>query len=291
LPNVPADWRLVYGDVDLPFGSIGSGYVFPSPPEIGSPDLTNDDARRARADGVLFGQDTRGGTTVAFDVDVVAADEAAVLSKLAPLAAAWRADSIRSTPGATATLVADTGRVTFGRPRRFAHQHTYRKDGLIQVTADFATADDLWYGPERSTSVSLVPTPSGGLLAPLASPLSTTRTSDRSQVFEVDGELPTWPVFTVRGPITNPVVEVTGVLRIAVTRTLAYDQTLVIDTRPWARSVLLDGASIGGAVSPTSTRLSRAAVPPGVNEATLRGASANGTATLSVAWRPAFHTP
>lgn len=290
MPNRPADWRLVYDDVDLAFGSIRSGYVFPSAPEFGSPELTNDDAARPRGDGVLFGQDTRSGTTVTFAIDVVGSGEAGVLSKLSPLAAAWRADSIRQTPGATATLVADTGRVTFGRPRRFAHSHAARKDGLIQVTADFATADDLWYGDEQSARVNLVPPSGGGLVAPLASPLSTTPTSDRSTSIRVDGELPTWPVFEVAGPITNPVIEVVGLFRLGFSLSLAYDQKLVVDTRPWARSILRNGASVAGALTSSSARLSRASIPPGSHETVLRGTSATGTASLVTRWRPAYHT-
>ena len=291
MADTTADWRLTYGADELRFGSIESGYVFPTAPEIGAADLTNDDARRPRGDGVVFGQDTRGGTTVSFEIDVDAADEGAVLAKLGPLAAAWRGDAVRSTPGATAELVSDTGRTTFGRPRRFVVGHGLRKAGLLQVTADFATADDLWYGREDMASVQLVPPAGGGLIAPLASPLATTVTSDRSQGFTLRGARPTWPVFEIHGPITNPTIEVLGVLRMEFRLTLAYDETLVVDTRPWARSTLRNGASVAGALTRTSTRLSQAAIAPGNYELSLRGASDTGTAWAAVRWREAFLTP
>lgn len=288
---MPDSWRLSYRGTNLSFGALSSGYVFPTAPELGAPELTTDDTGRPRGDGVTFGADFRGGRTITFAIDVDGADEAEARELLGPLARAWRADTIRSTPGATAQLTAHTGRSTFGRPRRFLADLEGLPSGLVTVTADFAAADDLWYGAEQRTSVSLVPVPTGGLISPLASPLSTTRTSDRSTVLDVGGELATWPVFEVAGPITNPVVEVVGRLRMTFRLSLAYDETLVIDTRPWARSILRNGASVAGALTPSSTRLSRAALPPGRHETVLRGASSTGSASLVTRWRPAFHTP
>jgi hypothetical protein len=288
---LPDSWRLTYPGTELAFGALGSGYVFPTAPELGAPELSTDDTGRPRGDGVTFGADSRSGTTITFAIDVDGENEAEARQLLGPLAAAWRGDAVRSTPGATAQLTAHTGRSTFGRPRRFVANLEGLPAGLVVVTADFATADDLWYGDEESGSVQLVPAPSGGLLAPLAAPLSTTQTSDRSTVIRVDGELPTWPVFEVAGPITNPVVEIVGQLRMEFRLTLAYDQRLVIDTSPWARSILRNGASVAGTLSPSSSRLSRAALPPGEHEIVLRGSSSLGTASLAARWRPAFHTP
>jgi hypothetical protein len=288
---LPDSWRLTYPGTDLSFGALGSGYVFPTAPELGAPDLATDDTERPRGDGVTFGSDTRGGRTISFAIDVDGEDEAEARELLGPLAAAWRADVIRSTPGATAQLTAHTGRSTFGRPRRFLANIEGLPSGLVVATADFSAADDLWYGDEQLARVTLVPPAGGGLIAPLAAPLTTTQSSDRSTVVEIGGELATWPVFEVAGPITNPVVEIVDVLRMEFRLSLAYDQTLVIDTRPWARSILRNGASVAGTLTPTSTRLSRAAVAPGRYETVLRGTSDRGTASLATRWRPAFHTP
>jgi hypothetical protein len=162
---------------------------------------------------------------------------------------------------------------------------------MTQVLADFACSDAGWYGSEQSENISLVPDPGGGLIAPLASPLATTRTSDRSQSFTVGGHLPTWPVFEIKGPITNPVVEVVGLLSMEFRLSLAFDQTLIVDTRPWARSILRDTASKAGTLSRTSTRLSKAAIPPGKYEFVLRGTSDSGTASATLRWRDAFVNP
>lgn len=288
---MPNDWRLAYPGEDLAFGSIASRLVFTSAPDLGPADIRHDDAERPRADGVVFGEDFFGGRTITFDVAVAGDDEADARGLLARMARAWRADVVRKSSGAVATLTADSGRAAFGRPRRFASTDELLPQGMSQVIADFACTDSLWYGTEGRVSVALQPAPGGGLLAPLASPLATTTSSDRSTVLTVAGDVPTWPVFEIQGPITNPVVEVVGLSRMEFRTTLAQDETLVVDTRPWGRSILRDGASLAGSLTRTSTRLSQAAIPPGSHELVLRGVSDAGTARVNVLWRDAYLTP
>ncbi|WGH20308.1 minor tail protein [Arthrobacter phage MaGuCo] len=288
----PAPWRLTYPGEDLLFGSIGSGYVFTAAPDLGAREVDTEDERRPRTDGMSFGQDFLGGRTITFELDVDGADEADGRAKLARLSRAWRADVVRSAPGATATLEAGSGRVAFGRPRRFAANDDLAPQGLSTIVADFAVADDTWYGgTEQGVTVALVPEPQGGLLAPLAAPLSTSISSDRSQGVTVGGELPTWPVIEIQGPITDPTVELVGALKMTFKITLAYDQKLVVDTRPWARSILRNGASVAGSITRTSTRLAHAALDPGAYEFVLRGTANNGNPSATIRWREAFIHP
>ncbi|WVX87868.1 minor tail protein [Arthrobacter phage Berrie] len=288
----PQAWRLTYSGEDLSFGSVESGYVFTTAPDLGARELEHEDARRPRTDGVSFGQDFTGGRTITFELDVNGTDEADAKAKLARLSRAWRADAVRSTPGATATLTSGSGRVAFGRPRRFASNDDLQPQGLSTVVADFAAADDTWYGgTEQGVTVPLVPAPSGGLMAPLAAPLSTTLSSDRSQGVTIGGDLPTWPVFEIRGPITNPSVELVNALKMDFKLTLAYDQKLVIDTRPWARSILRNGASVAGTITRSSTRLANAALKPGDYEFVLRGSVNTGNPSATIRWREAYITP
>ncbi len=290
----PLDWSLSYPGEALDFGSVPSGYVFREAPELGPPDVLTDDAQRPRDDGTAFGMDYFSGRTITFALDVVGEEptEEATRRAVQRLARAWRADSIRQSPGAVATLVArypGVERLTYGRPRRFSQGDFLTPGGVTDVVCDFATIDTTWYDVvEQTQPVALVPEPSGGLLAPLASPLATSRASNRSAVFSVGGDLPTWPVFEVDGPIANPVVEVLGVLRMEFRLSLAYDERLVVDTRPWRRTVLRNGASVAGAATRRSTRIARASIPPGTHEFVLRGSSATGTATARVRWRSAF---
>lgn len=288
---MPNDWRLAYPGEDLAFGSIASRLVFSAAPDLGSHEIRHDDAERPRADGVVFGADFFGGRTITFDVAVAGEDEAHARELLAVMAGAWRADVVRKTSGAVATLAADSGRITYGRPRRFASVDELLPQGMSHVIADFAAVESVWYGEEHNVSVTLQPAPGGGLLAPLASPLATTSSSDRSTAFTVAGDLQTWPVFEIQGPITNPVVEIVDLLRMEFRLTLAHDETLVVDTRPWGRSILRDGASVAGSLSRTSTRLSQAAIPPGSHELVLRGVSESGTARVTARWRDAYLTP
>lgn len=286
------DWHLQYGTTDFAFGTIASKYVFPQdgPPQISNSDISTDDASRPRGDGVLFGQDYRNGTTITFDVSVSGDNEDEANSLLQTFSTAWRADEVRSTPGAMALLTTHTGRSAFGRPRRFQPKYDLTPFGLTAVTCDFATADDIWYGPEDIATVKLIPDVGGGLVAPLAAPLSTTASSDRSQTFTVGGSLPTWPVITITGPLTNPVIEVVGLFTLSFNLSLAADQVLVIDTRPWARTIQRNGANVAGTLRATTSRLSDAAIPPGRYDLSLRGASATGTPQAQIAWRNAYPT-
>lgn len=286
------DWHLSYGSTDFAFGTPDSKFVFPSDaaPEIGTAEANTGDLTRAAGDGVLFGADTRGGTDISLGITVNGDTEAESLTLLQALATAWRADSIRSQPNAVATLRAHTGRSVFGRPRRFQQNLELLPFGITAVTADFATVDDMWYDDQQTAVVKLVPDLGGGLTAPLVAPLSTTATSDRSQTFTVGGTLPIWPVITLTGPIVNPVIEVVGKFKMAFNLSIPYDQRLVIDTRPWVRTIRLNGASVAGKIDPRTSRLSEAAIAPGRYNLSLRGTSPTGTPQATIAWRNAYPT-
>lgn len=287
------DWHLTYGNTDFAFGTVDSKFVFPqsAPPEISAADIKNDDTDTPRGDGLLFGRDFRGGQTITINAEVVADTEVGSLTLLQRFANAWRADSVRDTPGAMAQLTSHTGRTVFGRPRRFQQKLDLLPFGVTAVACDFAAVDDLWYGPPQVAEVRLAPAPGGGLVAPLAAPLSTTSSSDRSQSFTVGGLMPIWPTITISGPITSPSIEVVGQFRMDfVGLNLSASETLTIDTRPWARTVMRNGASVAGRRDPRTSRLSEASVPPGTHELALRGTSATGTPRALVTWRDAFPT-
>jgi len=288
-----AEWRLSYPGTDLTFGTSATAIFNRTTPVIGDADIRNADVDRPRADGKAFGVDFFGGQNITFDLGVRAPTEPAVRAEVSALRAAWRADAVRKTPGAVAELhtrYAGRERVAYGRPRRFAPDFTNLSlTRIASVTADFACVDDLFYGAQEITSprIGTVTRAGGGLLAPLRSPLSTTVSSDRSVVIDVETDLPAWPIIEINGPITNPVVEVVGVFRIEVKRALAYDETLIIDTRPWKRTAILnDSGSIAGAVR--GTRLSDAALNTGSYEVALRGDDLTGTADAFIRWRATY---
>ena len=286
-----AQWRLIYSGADYTFGTPDLPVFNHKTPEIGTADIRTADADRPRADGRAFGVDYFGGQTVSFDLGVRGYTDAEVRAETAGLQQLWRADVVRRTPGAVAELhtrYAGRDRVVYGRPRRFAPDYSDAAvNHLVSVLADFACVDDVFYGPtDESLSFGIVPPSGGGLVAPLAAPLSTTLSSDRSQGIHVETELPAWTVVDLFGPVTNPVITFGTLVTFEFRGSLAYDGVLSIDTRPWKRSVLRNGVSVAGKLR--GTRLGNAALPAGDYEVGFRGTDPTGTASVRVSWRPTF---
>lgn len=291
------EWVLSYGTTSVTFGPGDLPIFNRTTPDFGSVEVEVADQRRPRADGRNFGTDYRGGMTFAFDLGIRGVTSSDARTEAALLQRAWRADSVRGTPGAVASLAFrydGRERVVYGRPRRFAPDYSdVSTNRLVTAQADFVTVDDRFYGPALTDPVyiPLVPKPVGGLLAPLQEPLTTTESSNRSIGIIVGGEDDAWPVVEVTGPITSPTIEVVGLWRMDFDLSLAYDETLTIDTRPWARTVTRNGASVAGKVTGTSPRLADASIPPGAYSVALRGTSATGTPTATVRLQESYPTP
>lgn len=289
------NWELSYAaaaphpGAALLFGPPSSGYTMTAMPAITSPEVVTDDDNVPRGDGRRFGQDFLGGTSIALEVSVNKTNEDDNRRALGALRRAWRADAVRSTPGAFATLKAHTGRYTYGRPRQLTAIDKFAHLGRSDVVMSFDTVDDLWYGPQQSARVRFVPDPGGGFVFPLVSPFTTSATSDRSQVFTVEGDMPTWPIIDIAGPHSAVDVELLGVWRQRYPLTVPEGKVLRIDTRPWVRSARLNGANAGAATR-ESSRLSEMSIPPGRHELALRGSSPTGTSSATVYWRPAYTT-
>lgn len=291
-----AEWRLSYPGTDFTFGTGATPVFNRTPPDLGDIEVRHEDAAHSHSDGVLMGRDFKGGRTVSFDLGIHG-DPAAIRDTLGLLSAAWDAQTIRREPGAVAELHSHyrgKHRVAYGRPRRFAPIIADVATGLGAATAEFETVDPHFYSAEENTeTVGLVAATGGGLLAPLASPLATTGTSDRSTSITVSSDLPVWPVLEFSGPITDPEIELLGLWKIRVRETLAYDQTLVIDTRPWRRRVYITpgAGSRRGALTRDSVRLINASIPAGTHEVAFRGRADTGSATVTIRWQNAYSTP
>jgi hypothetical protein len=288
---VSTDWKIDCGsDGVILFGSQSSRYPFAIAPEVGDADRANQDSTLPGIDGNFFGVDTTAGQTVAFGMTAIGETDAEAEALYAALRRAWRADTIRATPGAVATLTAPSGRSTFGRPRRITPAYMPIGSGAIGITADFATQDDRWYGPQRTLPVPLRLSQSGGFVFPLKFPMVSRGYTTAANAFTVDGDVDTWPVITIKGPILNPTVEVPGCFRFSAALTLLYDEQLRIDTRPGRQTVLRTGSKIA-ALTRTSTLLAAASLSPGSHTFTLSGSSSTGSPTAQIAWRPAYTTP
>lgn len=291
--GLPAPWRLDwqksgrYPGGSLQFGTWGTPYLMTKMPTIDEPDRQSDSLGNARRDGQRFGKDFLGGSTITFELEANGSDEDDARSAASRFRSAWRSAAVRLTPGAVATLTAHTGRQTFGRPQGAPVDYQRAHQGRGSYAPEFLAADDLWYDPEDVEIVTLVTGTEGGLVAPLVAPLLTTASSDRSRVFEVGGEEPTWPVIKIRGPIINPAVSVVGRFRFGFETTLAFDEYIEIDTRTWSTSILRNGTS-GIATDSTSDLIRNALLTPGRYELSLRGTATGGNPTAQVAWRNAY---
>lgn len=282
------DWTLTTDNSSVSFGDdrslvvVDSWSVDPGKFRIG-------DQENPRMDGVRFGRDFRSGQSVKFSMWINGGTEAAAMAGLSELAALWRNDSGRSRGGSLATLRHPRGRVAYGRPRGLVSDTQRVERGWATVNADFDCVNDLWYGVEESVTLGLVPEFTGGLPIPADVPFVLGGgTGQADRIVTVGGDVATWPVFELKGPIVDPWVDVPGVGRLVFTGSLAYDQTLEVDTRPWARWVKRNGFAFPGALQPSGARLGDMGLRPGSYQIIFGGYDPSGTSSLTVRVRPAF---
>jgi hypothetical protein len=284
-------WTLAYSGTSYTFGAQYPVFHVAAP-DFGSPDLRSDDADLPRRDGRAFGHDYRGGRTVSLELGVVGADEAETRELLATLSSAWRADAIRSTPGEVASLTMTQGgrsRIVYGRPRRFSIVEDDITQGAASVVCDFETVDDVYYDATQRTDVLPVSaSASGGISGALSGNLSTLALSSRDGFIDNLGNVETWPVITITGPVARPVVELVGEWALTFDLTIASGQTLTVDTRPWKRSALLGSGSVAGKLTRSSARISAAKVPTGRRAIRFRGVSSNGASIMTFRTRDAY---
>jgi hypothetical protein len=285
-------WTIALSDSDsLTFGS-STDYVFNvTTPDLGDAQINEVDKARISNDGISFGIDFRGSRTISFELGVRGAGEPGVRAQLANLARIWRADDVRTKAGATASLTArydGTERTVFGRPRRFTANMKDAKSGYVTVVADFVCSDDRFYANDLSQqSISLASGSGGGFVFPFVLPMSTVGVTDRSVNLNVQGDLAVWPVVKIYGPVINPSLEVINSLKFSYIGSLEADQSITVDTQPWARTVLRENGN-AVALSRTSTRLSNTLIQPGNHELSYRGADSSSLSYATVTWRDAY---
>lgn len=279
------------GDFDLD-GYVLSGdksrpvYVVGIDPGVA--DTRDQDRLAPHSDQRYFGQDQQSGPTWELELRTggnVSAREA--LSSLGDVTRAWR--GAPRGPGEESVLRYRAGgrvRRVYGRPRAFTPDlNLLYSLGYVRAGARFVTADTLHYDDSSSSvTVSLIPGNAGGLRSPLISPLTTVAGGKRQGIVQVSGDAPAPLEVTFRGPITNPGVSSRG-WSIGLTGTLAYDQSVTVDTR-LGTVKRNDGADLGGWLT-RSTFLPEARLLPGAQEVIFTGTDSTGTATATVTWRNA----
>lgn len=265
--------------------------------DLGDAEVRLGDRPNPLGDGQQFGLDYRDGLNITVEAwtDTTTATDAR--DALAALRKAWSADVTRATSRAVVPLRlrmpgSDTVRV-YGRPRRLTPATQRMRDaGLIDVVATFQTADRLFYADTaHEVTLTLVTTGGGGITWPVEWPITWAAGGARQDSVVNRGDAPTWPVFTIRGPVANPSIELVGSgRRLRLDTTLAFDRSITIDTRPWARTILRDdGASFAGVAR--GAALADFRVPVGQTFFAYRGVDMSGQSSCTITWRDATETP
>lgn len=254
-----------------------------------------EDAENPVGDSVSFGRDRLTPPTWGFSLTTNEDGSPGALGALEAMGQKWRADRIRTSPGLVLPLRYNFGNGTrrvYGRPRRWAPSFSpLIWQGVTGAEADFTLAAAEFYDDtQRVSDLGIIPGTTSGLRGPLAGPLSTILAGEKTlSVGNVGGTAPAPFVAVIYGPVTNPWLREDG-WRLDLLTTLAYDQYAVIDTRPWANTVIRnDGASLSGKLSRTS-RLSQARLKPGGAVLRFGGKDATGTSHCTVAWRPTYYS-
>lgn len=236
------------------------------------------------------GRDVQTGSTFTWSLHVNTTTENEALDALDALADAWSPDGLAGSEVMVVRYkVGGRTRRVYGRPRRFAQSPDNRiLGGMIPVTADFKRVDPLFYddSPE-STILGVEYVSEGGFVFPVIFPVMTLPGGYKTGSVFVSGRRKTWPIIRIDGPVVNPQI-MTDNWDLNLTLNMNEGHYVEIDTRPWKRTVTLDGTSaIPGALN-AKTRLRDLFLTPGEQSFGFRGISGTGTATCTISWYPAY---
>lgn len=260
--------------------------------ELPSHEYRSQDTDNPVGDGTLMGRDRLTPGSLTLNILIVGENAADVNQQMRRLQRAWSTAVDRTKPGAVTSLFWTDGGVTrlmYGRPRALSVINEQSRSGLIQATGSFKLSDALSYDGSdsavRDIIIRSVPPISGGLIAPLTAPLSSTGYAARQGlVSDTGGVAPTpfWAEF--HGPISTPALKLPNAT-IKLNTNLAWDETITVDTRlGTVRSNLRGNLKH---VLDTKARLRDVRLAAGRTELSFEGNDPTGTAWVQVFWRPA----
>lgn len=292
------NWRLSYPGVNFDFGNLSTLFPLKVQVEIGSTDIATQDAPHPTSDGRVMGIDSLNGFDLTFNLTTIAESSVkpynAALNRMGQFASYWRADAIRREAGKYATLAnLERGRLVYGRPRGFAPKLARIRKGYGEYIARFDTTDPNWYSTtEKVYFITPIPPAGGGFTVPLSPPFSTAGSGNElSPVIANAGDQPTWPVITFHGPGNSPSIELlqgTNVLwNLRVKDQIKYDESVVVDTRPWSRSATINGKPANGLMR--GDQMEDCKIPVGDNfRLRYKVKDKSGRSFVDVKWRDAF---
>lgn len=259
-------------------------------------DMSTQDADMPGEDGIRMGRDYLRGTKYAFDGRISTRTPGEMWELWQQLTAAWRAPGTRTTPGAVVPLrMRMPGQPTvrvYGRPRPIAPANLRGSGvGALPFVADFLAADHRVYSDEmRALSITgsaIDYQGTAGTTTPHVPPVTLAEATLPSDVATNHGRAETWPVITLHGPREQPGVSWVGANRLVYLAAVLGDgQSVTVDTRPWARTVLRDdGASLAGALR--GSRLADMRLSPGDTQIAFDGRDDTLTSSVDITWRDA----
>jgi len=153
-------------------------------------------------------------------------------------------------------------------------------DWSLQLTAP----DPLRYGFDVHELSCGLPQPGPGITFPVAFPLAFGEPVGGTMAAANAGTATTWPLWTVTGPCTQPVIrnDSTGE-QLAFSLSLAEGDVLTVDAA--ARTVFLGGASRRAALLPRSSWFG---LPPGPTAIGFDAFDDGASGTLTLSWRDAW---
>ncbi|MFE4514417.1 hypothetical protein ACFRMQ_09540 [Kitasatospora sp. NPDC056783] len=244
-------YTMEYGGVLL--GAPGSVVLHEPSGLLDSPEVRASDRTLLQRHGASAGTDYLGARTVQLAFTVL--DDPATLADVLRVFQPGAGD--RTLRFAVPGVAGGLGRLTARVRKRAAPTGPVFAAGAARFDVELWAEDPRLYADQESTARVLPASPRGSApVFPLAFPLALLR--DGTAVvapprdIEVAGDTPTWPVYTITGPVVHPTIlnRATGE-RITVQLTVPTAEVLTVDTG--ARAVLLNGAPRYGALSPDST--------------------------------------
>jgi hypothetical protein len=266
----------------------------------GGPSLRTNDVDVAGGSGRRFGREFRGETVWGFSLYTNTQTEEDAWATLSALRAAWEslADQADVTDSEVQLplfyRIAGKDRLVYGRPQRFDYSPTNLSlSGRIDIQADFKLSYPLYFAAqENSFNLSILPplNVEAGVIVPVIVPfVSSSSDSERKTSITVGGERPTPIVVKLiagTGARSNARVEIGGNV-VQLTQPVEPEDPVVIDPRPWARSVsTVSGGTV--AVDARVSRLSKFWLPPGTHEIVFNGTDPTGSATAVISWHDAY---
>lgn len=166
----------------------------------------------------------------------------------------------------------------------------HKQDGVNQakVNISFIASDPFW-AADSATADTYEAAGGAATFFPFFPLTLSSSTIFASPTIIINGDVETWPVWTITGPGTNPVLKnLTTGKTTSLTITLLAGETLEIDTRPFIKTITKnDGSNQFSTLSATSSIWS---LQKGTNSVQLELSGTTGDSQVAISYFERYHT-